>query len=109
MSVEQLMRDRLSEHFAPEYLQLANESHRHNVPPDAETHFRLVMVTEVFAGQRPVARHRQVYALLQDLMDGPVHALALHLYARAEWAERRAPDSPACLGGGAAPARPEAR
>lgn len=105
MNVERLMRERLSEHFAPEYLELANESHRHNVPPDAETHFRLVMVAEAFAGQRAVARHRQVYAVLKDLMDGPVHALALHLYEPAEGAARRAPDSPECLGGGTANAR----
>ena len=106
MSVERLMRARLSEHFAPEYMELANESHRHSVPPDSETHFRLLMVADAFAGQRAVARHQQVYGLLKDLMQGPVHALALHLYAPGEWTGRT-PDSPECLGGGKADARPE--
>jgi len=82
-------------------MELANESHQHSVPENSETHFRLVMVAEAFSGRRAVARHQQVYGLLDEFLAGPVHALALHLYDPKEWAQRNAtaPASPDCLGG----------
>ncbi len=85
----------------PQHLSVANESHMHSVPPDSETHFKVTIVSERFAGQRKVARHQSVYGLLKDELAGPVHALALHTYDPAEWAERNgvAPASPECLGG----------
>ena len=48
--------------------------------------------------------HLQVYAALASQLEGPVHALALHLYTAGEWQARleEAPGSPSCLGGSAA-------
>jgi len=42
-----------------------------------------------------------IYGLLQDLIEGPIHALALHLYTPEEWAQRQetSPRSPDCHGG----------
>jgi len=73
----------------------------HSVPANSETHFRVVLVSEQFAGKRQVGRHQQVYGALSAQLAGPVHALALHTYTPEEWAERQqsAPDSPECLGG----------
>ena len=100
MSVESQIRDRLDATFSPTWFEVENESHQHSVPVNSETHFRVVLVSEQFHGKRPVARHQLVYGQLQDLLDGPVHALALHLYDPDEWSERAsAPESPACLGG----------
>jgi len=101
MRVQQEIQDRLAGRFRPLLLEVVNESHQHSVPPNSETHFRVVVVSEVFEGQRKVARHRQVYAELAEQLDGPVHALALHTYTPAEWQarEQAAPASPACLGG----------
>jgi len=101
MSVEAQLRRQLEEAFAPSWLELENESHRHSVPADSETHFRLVMVSDRFTGLRPVARHQRVYGEVSELLAGPVHALAMHLYDEKEWAERAqpAPASPDCLGG----------
>ena len=106
MGVEQALRERLQREFSPQYMELENESHQHSVPPDSETHFRLVLVSASFDGKRPVARHQQVYAQLPDLLQGELHALAMHLYTPAEWQEQRtgAPASPACLGGSKADA-----
>lgn len=85
--------------FQPQHLELANESHMHSVPPGSESHFRLVLVSPAFAGQRPVARHQAVYAALGPLMQ-EIHALALHTFTPEEWqASGMAPASPACLGG----------
>lgn len=40
-------------------------------------HFAATVVSAAFAGRGPVDRHRMVYAALGDLMNGPIHALAL--------------------------------
>lgn len=101
MIVQREIEDRLAQAFQPEGLEVANESHQHSVPPDSETHFRVVLVSSAFEGKRKVARHQQVYAALAPQLEGPVHALALHTYTPSEWRERHqeAPPSPQCLGG----------
>jgi BolA protein len=107
MKVQQEIQQQLQEQFSPELLEVANESHMHSVPPNSETHFRVVLVSANFEGSSQVARHRQVYAALAAQLQGPVHALALHTYSPAEWHQREqtAPDSPQCLGGSKADAR----
>lgn len=82
------------------HLEVINESHMHSVPPNSETHFKVVAVSPEFEGKRAVARHQMIYKLLADELQGPVHALALHTYSPAEWGEKQsAPDSPTCRGG----------
>jgi BolA protein len=101
MSVQRQIEQQLRERFQPQLLEVVNESHMHSVPPDSETHFKVVIVSELFDGSRKVARHQQVYATLAAQLEGPVHALALHTYTPGEWALRAgaAPSSPDCLGG----------
>jgi stress-induced morphogen len=101
MNVQQDIEQQLTQAFSPLFLDVANESHQHSVPANSETHFRVVLVSECFEGQRKVARHQQVYAALAPQLAGPVHALALHTYTPAEWRDRQqaAPESPQCMGG----------
>ena len=101
MSVQQEIEQTLADLLAPEFLDVANESHMHSVPANSETHFKVVAVSSAFEGQRKVARHQRIYAALADQLAGPVHALALHTYSPDEWRERnsQAPESPDCLGG----------
>ncbi len=84
------------------HLEVINESHRHNVPPGSESHFKLVLVADAFDGIRLLERHRLVNRLLADELAGGVHALAIHAWTRDEWQARTggAPMSPPCLGGG---------
>jgi BolA protein len=58
-------------------------------------------VSEAFVGQRLIARHRTVNALVDEALKGPVHALALHTYTPDEWVARGqgSTPSPDCLGG----------
>lgn len=95
--IEQILRAK----FAPQWLEVTNESHMHSVPENSETHFRVVVVSDSFSGQRSVARHQSVYGVLGEQLAGPVHALALHTYTPQEWREHSegAPQSPDCLGG----------
>lgn len=101
MKVQQVIETKLRGEFTPEYLDVVNESHMHSVPKDSETHFKVVLVANVFNGKRQVARHQQIYGLLAHELQNGVHALALHTYSPEEWAARNkpAPDSPQCLGG----------
>jgi BolA protein len=105
MSIQTLITDKLTNAFAPDHLQVINESHMHSVPADSETHFKVVVVSSAFTDKRNVARHQLIYGLLGEELEGPVHALALHTYTAGEWAERQAlaPDSPDCLGGSKSP------
>lgn len=101
MMVQQEIEQQLRLRFSPVFLEVVNESHQHSVPANSETHFRVVLVSDVFDGERKVARHRKVYAALAPQLEGPVHALALHTYTSDEWRQRQqeAPESPECLGG----------
>lgn len=98
--VQRAIESKLQSGFEPQFLQVVNESHMHSVPPGSESHFKVVLVTEAFAGKRQVQRHQKVYSLLNEELAGPVHALALHTYTPEEWTEvEQAPASPNCMGG----------
>lgn len=101
MSVKESIIHTLESEFAPQYLEVVNESHGHNVPANSETHFKVVLATEMFEGKSQVHRHRAVYSALGYALENGVHALALHTYTPEEWAKRSStPLSPECLGGG---------
>lgn len=99
--IEALIHDKLSADFKPEFLQLENESHQHNVPAGSESHFKVVLVSARFENVRAVARHQQVYRTLADELAGAVHALSLHTHTPSEWQARgqEVASSPECLGG----------
>ncbi|RDV28013.1 BolA family transcriptional regulator [Alteromonas aestuariivivens] len=99
--VKQYIESQLNSALAPLFLQVADESHMHNVPPGAQSHFKVTVVSEKFNGTRLIARHRQVNALLAEALQGPVHALAMHTYTPDEWRARGGEivDSPQCRGG----------
>ena len=101
MSMQTTIHDKLAARFSPTHLEVLDESHQHNVPPGAESHFRVTVVSTEFAGTGLVARHRAVNRTLADELAGSVHALALHTYTPDEWSARGGtPQSPPCLGGG---------
>jgi BolA protein len=83
MTISDTIHRRLVEALSPIHLEVIDESHLHaghsGTRPEGETHFRVVAVSSVFDGQSRIGRQRQVYALLNDLLEGPVHALSLAL------------------------------
>lgn len=97
MAVQNDIEEKLAT-LSPVLLTVENESHMHSVPKNSETHFKVTMVSDRFVGMRAVKRHQTVYGLLKDELNGPVHALALHLYTSGEWSGE-SPDSPSCRGG----------
>lgn len=101
MSMQQQIEQKLQTAFSPMHLEVVDESHMHNVPAGAESHFKVTLVTEQFNGQRLVQRHQAVNKILRDELAGQIHALALHTLTPDEWFEKggTAPESPPCLGG----------
>jgi BolA protein len=83
------------------YLEVIDESSRHNVPPGAESHFKVTIVSEAFEGIRLLARHRMINDILSEELANRIHALAIHAYTEREWRAKSgdAPKSPPCLGG----------
>lgn len=88
MTAEARMREKLIEALAPLRLDIVNESELHaghrNSPGTGESHFRILVVSDAFAGKSRVDRHRMVNALLADELAGRVHALALRTFAPGE-------------------------
>ena len=80
MNVDAEIRQRLTA-LDPLALDLIDESARHaghaGAAPGGQTHWRLSIVSRRFAGQPTVARHRLVYEALGELMQHPIHALAI--------------------------------
>lgn len=88
MSVENSIREKLTEAFAPSFLEVRNESHLHSghasSPGTGESHFRVTIVSERFSGQSRVNRHRMVNETLAAELKGGVHALAIAAKAPGE-------------------------
>lgn len=104
MIVQQSIEIKLVDGLTPAHLEILNESHMHSVPPNSETHFKVIVVSDAFAGKTRVARHQTVNGLLADELAGPVHALSIQAHTLDEWTERGGVilESPQCLGGGKA-------
>ena len=87
MSVAARIRERLAA-LEPLDVELVDESSKHaghaGWRPGGGTHWRLSIVSARFAGQSTVARHRMVYQALGDLMQNPIHALAIAARAPGE-------------------------
>lgn len=85
----------------PLHLSVVNESHMHSVPANSETHFKLVVVSDAFNGQRLVQRHQAVNKLLHDEFTAGLHALSMETLTAEEWAARGGETlaSPQCMGG----------
>ena len=101
MSRKQRIEDTLAAGLSPLHLEVIDESHMHSVPQGAESHFKVIAVSEQFADHKLVGRHRLVNRLLTDELAGGLHALALHTWTPEEWFAKGgiAPESPQCMGG----------
>ncbi len=106
MRVQQSIETKVAEALAPVHLDVVNESHMHSVPPGSESHFKLVVVSDRFAGLTRVKRHQTVNAILEQEFREGLHALSMETLTGEEWERRHGLtfDTPSCLGGGKADA-----
>jgi BolA protein len=79
--VADLIERKLRMAFQPETLSVIDDTNQHHGHAgwreSGETHFRVEIVAEAFAGKSRVERQRAVYQVLAEELAGPVHALAL--------------------------------
>lgn len=87
-AVADVIRDKLTEAFAPERLEVADVSDRHaghaGARAGGQSHFDVVVVAAAFAGLGRVERQRRVNAALRAELAGPVHALSVKALAPGE-------------------------
>jgi len=79
--IGQTITAKLTDAFAPEHLEVIDESHQHaghaGARPDGESHFRVKIVAEAFRAKSRVEQHRMVNAALAEELRQRVHALAI--------------------------------
>ncbi|PJD90784.1 MAG: BolA family transcriptional regulator [Legionella sp.] len=93
----QRIQDTLTQSLAPSVFELIDESHMHQVPKGAESHFKLTLVSEHFVGLTRIERHRLVNGLVASEFQKGLHAFTLALYSPEEWAKHPLqPSSPPC-------------
>lgn len=76
MNIESQFKDKINRVFSPSYLKIENESYKHSVPKDSETHFLAVIVSEKFEGLSRIKRHQLVYSELAELIK-KIHAFSM--------------------------------
>ncbi|WP_068310569.1 BolA family protein [Polycladidibacter hongkongensis] len=85
MSKKNSMRDKLTQAFAPQQLEVIDESESHRGHggwrEGGETHFRIRIVSTAFAGMSRVAMHRAINACVAEELASGVHALAIEASA----------------------------
>ena len=81
MRVENSIREKLAQAFAPAELRVVNDSlyhaGHHSSPGTGESHFSVMVVSAAFAGKSRLERHRMINAALADELSGHIHALAV--------------------------------
>ena len=82
---EALLRERLAA-LKPLEIDIVDDSARHagHAGAGGGEHYRLRIVSPVFAGKPPLARHRLVIDAIGDLMQGRIHALSIQPIAPGE-------------------------
>ncbi|PZP54488.1 MAG: BolA family transcriptional regulator [Micavibrio aeruginosavorus] len=79
-TIRQQMLNKLTESFAPQVIEVIDDSHRHighaGHNGEGQSHFRVNIVSPLFAGKSRIEKHRMVYDALKGFIP-PVHALQI--------------------------------
>ena len=81
------IREALGSAFDPTELLIKDQSHLHaghEGAKDGRGHFDVTIVSESFAGQNRIQRHRMVYDALTDLFSTDIHALRIKAFTPSE-------------------------
>jgi BolA protein len=95
-SIENKIINTLNECMNISSLKILNESFMHNVPEDAESHFKIVIVSNDFNNLSHIKRHKLVYKYLDTIMDD-IHAISIQSFNEDEFKlNPTVLDSPEC-------------
>ncbi|MBY0384450.1 BolA family transcriptional regulator [bacterium] len=85
MKMQSSIETKIKQEWQPIYLEVVNESHLHSSGLGAESHFKVLIVSNLFANLSRVQRQQKVYQLLAQELKSGVHALSLRLLTDEEW------------------------
>lgn len=81
MSVEDEIKQILKARLSPAYLEIKNQSHHHaghaGDNGSGESHFRVIVVSDMFKEQSRIERQRLVFQSLEGLLKERIHALSI--------------------------------
>lgn len=89
MTLREQILEKLNAEFKPMVLELVNESHLHGRPPGAETHFKLLIVSDKFQGMSRIDRQRAVNQCFEGARQQGLHALTQKTLTPQEWDEQK--------------------
>lgn len=77
-----ILKQKLYEHLDITYLDITNDSAAHQGHRgdngSGNSHFTIIITANDFKNISLVKRHRIIYDTLQEFMNNPIHALAIH-------------------------------
>lgn len=97
------LRNLIEKKFEPLKIEIKNESYKHSVPKEAETHFNIFIVSDKFNEKSLINRHKMVFACLKDEMgekkENKLYSLNLKLKTPKEYNENTDDriSSPGCM------------
>lgn len=94
MSIEDQIRVKLQDEFQPTLLKVLDESAMHGA---SSSHFRVLVVSDIFTGKGALQRHQQVYKTIGvDIMQ-KIHAFSQQTFTPEEWQKsKQEQTSPPC-------------
>ncbi|KAF7632940.1 hypothetical protein Mgra_00007642 [Meloidogyne graminicola] len=100
-SLTSIIKNKLTEFFKPQHIQVECESQFHNVPKGTEKHFRVQICSDKFNGLTQIQRHKIVFNILSEEMQNQIiHALRIEAKTPNEWDGQEQEKAPPCLGRG---------
>ena len=90
--IDKLLRDNLN----VSKLIIKNESNKHNVPLNSESHFNVQIVSDDFQDLSQIQRHKIVYKAIESLL-AEIHAFSITAITNSEFKENPSlRDTPDC-------------
>ena len=90
--IDKLLRDNLN----ISKLIIRNDSYKHNVPPNSESHFSVQIVSDDFQDLSQIQRHKIVYKAIESLLN-EIHAFSITAITTLEFKENSSlRDTPDC-------------
>ena len=96
MNVQNKIDKLLRENINISELIILNDSYKHNVPPNSESHFNVQIVSDDFEDLSQVQRHKIVYKAVESLL-ADIHAFSITSITTSEFKENPSlRDTPDC-------------
>lgn len=98
--IKNLISKRIADELQPLHFVIEDESHRHS--RGGESHFKILVVSQLFEGKSFLERHRIVNkAVTGNDISLPCHAISISAKTPSQWADGEVilQSTPSCLGG----------